>query len=405
MFASQAPATDSEPALRPNLGAEPANKFAIFSSDFVKLQLATVQALALPIAQDDFEKRYGKCNAAVPNCVAGLKKLNEHCQKFGNPATLVHEISQLAAGTKPTMLYGQIVWVAQRITDTANSFRFTLESVAEVLGATESKEKRHRILTRLLVGEGGLVTEARAMETAARTLRTDLLAYLAEMKVVRAPIDEYFSQKSALYLEAEEMSGLLSSELKQMQEELDDYRSRYIGMVGGAIACGVFTGLSIGLGFAVLGIGFAMPLGVLAAIPLLIAAGIAGTATLSVQAEQTRDNINKTQDKVDQLGLESRQKAQLLIDINGLTLAVGPIEAHLAAVSQSLSDVANVWQRVAESLAGIVAHASPDALLDLKLFDQLYHISAGYLKWKETARLTQEFTSNAFVQVESVSTF
>ncbi|HTQ30577.1 MAG TPA: hypothetical protein VMI53_05150, partial [Opitutaceae bacterium] len=127
-------------------------KFALFSHEFIQLQLVTTQALALPIAVNSFEETYGSFESkeTVTNCVEAIKKLNTLCGQFGNPAKLRSEIEALGKGDKPPTLYGQIVWLAQRIANTAENFSLNLKSLKEILDQISDPGERYQALKEIV---------------------------------------------------------------------------------------------------------------------------------------------------------------------------------------------------------------------------------------------------------------
>ncbi|AHJ97197.1 hypothetical protein [Hymenobacter swuensis] len=376
-----------EGLLKANDEPRPTSKFVIFSSDFINLQLATVTALALPIALADFDTQYGSFTSRdkVVGCVQALKDLNAHCAKFGNPAKLAAEITKLATGDKPATLYGQIVWLSQRIANAAETFTFTYKELQEALKETDDEEERYDMLKSLLLGSGkrGLIKTAETIGKETVALRAALLKYNEEMAVVKAPIDTYFSKQSDIYKEAEKANKDIAEKLTQKQALLESTRSAYVDLVAAA------TASSVGL-FIISG-GMLWPLSA-------VAGGVLGDL-----AEKARKRANEIEAEIGSLSAETRKKARLVTDIGSLNQALTPLDKYLKAVCKSLEDIAGVWNDVTFRLHKIVEETSPEALKDLDTYEQRTNIRVAQEKWKKTAEKTYDFTSKAFITVQSNS--
>ncbi|KAA9327143.1 hypothetical protein F0P96_18070 [Hymenobacter busanensis] len=359
----------------------PTAKFALFSSDFIKLQLATAKALTLPIAEADFDQKYGTFakKTKVTECITALKDLNAHCLTFGSPAKLVTEIQSLANGAKPTMLYGQIVWLAQQIANTAETFSFTMKELTDALKSTDSKEARYEILKELLTGEGGLATEAINMGQQATDLRNAILKYLEDMNRIKAPVNTYFSESSDIYKEAVDKNKAIADRLVLAQAELSSVREEYIKYVAAA------TASSVGVFVFTMGVGWPVS---------AILGGVLGDL-----AEKARKRANEVEAEVNSLGVEGRKKTQLVADVSALNADIGPIESYLRKVSDSLAGIASVWTEVAGKFDYIVKNTSPDALKDIAAITQAMRIRQGQEKWALTAQMTSAFTAKAFVEI------
>jgi hypothetical protein len=359
----------------------PKFRFVLFSADFIKLQLSVTQALTLPIITDDFDAKYGTFSkrAEVVNCVNALGDLNAHCANFGNPATLAREIQALATGTKPSKLYGQIVWLAQQIATTADTFKFTMQSLNEELPSVDDNQTRYEILKELLLGEGGLVGEAMRMETETKKLRNDILAYLDRMREIKTPIHTYFGSSSDIYEEAKAQNKEIAKKLTETQAELESTRADYIKYVvaasAGSVGLFIFTGGMLWPVSAVVG-------------------GVLGDL-----AEKARKRANEMEAKMSTLSGEAKKKASLVADVNALTTSITPIDEYLQMVCNGLGTIGGVWTNMVVKLHAIVDRISPEVMQDLSAITQKLRIMEGQKRWAEVAKGSYDFTANAFVEI------
>jgi hypothetical protein len=360
--------------------AVPKFRFVLFSADFIKLQLAVTQALALPIVSNNFDSKYGTFSNrdTVRDCVQALSNLNTHCANFGNPAKLAKEITALATGTKPDKLYGQIVWLAQQIAATADTFTFTLQTLNEELPNLPT-EQRYEVLKELLLGEGGLVSEVMRMETETTELRDKILNYLVRMREIKTPIHTYFSKSSDIYKEAKQKNEEISKKLTDMQAELDSTRADYIKYVvaasAGSVGLFMFTGGMLWPVSAVIG-------------------GVFGDL-----AEKARKRANEIEAELGPLGVQVRQKADLVADVNALTAAITPVDEYLQTVCDGLATIGGVWTNMVVKLHDIVDRTSPEALHNVSAVTQRFRILEGQKRWADVAAGTYDFTAKAFVEI------
>ena len=362
---------------------QPNYKFALFSEEFIKLQIVTTQALSLPVAVGTFSEKYGAfgSEATVTECVNALDGLSKHCAKFGNPAKLATEIQALGGGEKPKTLYGQIVWLAYKIANTSQTFSLNFMTIAMALRQIPTPAERLVMLKQILTGPGGLVAEAKKMETESKTLRDDLNTYTAEMIKVKAPISKYFSEGSAISTEAQSKHLDILSRIMNAQSELNTAREDYVKY------CAAAASSSVGL--MVISGGMAWPL-----------AATAG-GVLGALAESARKRASEIEGEISRLNAEGSRKARLVLDIQGLQAGVHPVELQLSKVSETLGTIAGAWGNVAFQFQEIVNETRPEDLKDVEEYSAASRIITAQGKWKEIAETTSQFTERAFVQVKA----
>jgi len=361
---------------------QPNYKFALFSEEFIKLQIVTTQALTLPVATGTFSEKYGTFGSevTVTACVKALDGLSKHCAKFGNPAKLATEIQVIGRGEKPATLYGRIVWLAYKIANTSQTFGLNFMTIAMALQQIPTPAERLVMLRQILTGTGGLVTQAKTMETESASLRDALLTYTTEMTTVKAPISKYFSDGGTLCEEARSKHKDILTRITQAQNELNTAREDYIKY------CAAAAGSSVGL--MIISGGMAWPL-----------AATAG-GVLGAMAEEARKRANEIEGEISRLNAEGAKKARLVLDVQGLHVGVTPIELHLGKVIESLGTIAGVWGNVASQFQDIVNETKPEDLQNVEEYTAASRIITAQGKWKEIAETTSQFTERAFVQVQ-----
>lgn len=362
---------------------QPEFKFALFTEEFIQLQILTTQALGLPAAVGAFEEKYGSFGSrdTVVKCVDGLKALSDHCQTFGNPAKLSADIQKLGTGNKPDMLYGQIVWLSHKIANTAQNFGLTLKNLRKMLGEIDDIEERYEALKELLEGRGGLIGEARKMQTETVKLRDDLVLFTNKMVQVKKPVTDYFSESGTLNQEAEKKLADIGARIKEAQAELSNAKDDYVKY------CAAAAGSSVGL-MLVSG-GMAWPL-----------AATAG-GVLGALAEQARKRANEIESEIGRLNVENAKKARLVVDVKGLQSGVKPVDEHLKKVITGLESIGGAWTNVISQFTSIIEHSSPEVLKDLGDYTTASRIIVAQDKWAEIAKATFDFTGKAFVTVQT----
>ncbi len=358
-------------------------KFTLFTDDWLALQNFVTGALRLPISTGDFTEKYGTFDAdkksAVTNCVDAFQDLHASAEEFGNPAVLLRELQTLMGGEKPASIYGEIIWVANQIASTANTFSFTYKTLQQILPDDLPQEERKKALGQILSGKGGLRDKALDMEGKANSLVKRLTQFGERIGKSQTSINAYAGKASDIYISAAKKLEELNDLIATTQNEIDKQTKAYIdwtaGAAGGSAAimvfsCGLLFPLALGWG---------------------LGAGLGGAEQARKAKEDAENLINSQQG-------DKKKKTLLKMDLNGLNSQIGDIRDKVNAVTAGLEAIASVWNTQVTDLDKIVENTQLDKLLTFDEFNQKVGILDAQEKWQLISKTTYKFTSRALVQ-------
>jgi len=376
----------SNPGIAPDGSRIPgakATKFALFTADWIQLQNFVAVALKLPISKGDFGAKYGEFDAknkkAITDCVGAFQKLHDSAEEFGNPVVLAREVQALTGGAKPPSIYGEIVWVANHISNAARTFNFTYAELANVLTPSQSKEQRKQALIEILSGPGGLRDTAIDMEAKATSLRDRLINFSAKIGESQTAINTYAGVSGAVYKEAVAKVGDLGKQMSDLRVQIQKHNDEYIGYAagagGGAALIFIFT---FGLGWPI-------------ALAYGIGMGVGG-------AEMARRAMENAQKLYDTAKGDLQQKLALEGDLEALNQKIGDIQSKVNAVCDGLNRIVGVWNNQVFRLDAITKSTDLDLMLTYSALNQRLGILDAQNSWQQIAADTSEFTTHAFVQ-------
>lgn len=372
--------------------ADPDKRFVLFTKDFLQLQVVITQAMALPAAQGDFDTKYGTFSQkdVVTGCVTALKKLQDHCLTFGNPTVLVSEVSKLAEGEKPKTIYGKLVWLSHKIANVAENFESAFKYLPAEFKKLKTETEKAAYLKEMLMGEGGLVSEAATMASEADALSKEVLDYLNTMNTVKKPVMDYFSKSKPddannLYNVAKAKHTELTQKVEQMQKEVDALGDEYLKYVA------ITTGVSVGL--LVVSMGMLWPVSA-------VTGGVLGSMT-----ENLRKARNDLSAQLDGVRGDVAKKLALVTDINGFNPAIDRVAGNLDSVCKGLAVIAGVWTGVVTRLTAVATETKPDQLAKLSEQNVTRKINSARDKWDKVVEATYQFTTEAFVEIREEPRF
>ena len=240
------------------------NIFCLFTGDWLSLQAFVVSALALPLSTGDFTGKYGDFAdmGEVEAVLSAMQQVAQLASRFGDPMTLIREISTNPAYTQgttpPEDIYGHIVWFANRLYQTAMSFQGTLGSFMELLNpANGTPEERAANLKMVLTGDGGLQSSAVDMQAQTNVLLKKLTQFDLDLEPANKTLQSYMSNSSKFYQDAvaardddERQVATLQSEANDAYEKWKDLTiaatTTSVGLM--VLTAGLSLPFSIGLG-------------------------------------------------------------------------------------------------------------------------------------------------------------
>ena len=390
-------------------GGKETSKFALFTSDWLNLQTHVTQSLQLPISQGDFVSKYGGLGASedsehldqktVDDAVQAMKRLHDEALAFGDPRIIKDRLATdgayLTQIEPPSEIYGHIIWLADKIQQTAALFGVTFgDLVRYELGSGRTPAQRLVALKEVLLGEGGLVSEAEAMKK--RTQR--LVQILAQFDGRLRDANDAFVRfaGSDLIARVDKRIGALSVEIQKSQKASDDAYTAWIGYTAAAVAS------------AVIGAIITIAIIVASAGTLTLGAGVAGLATAGVTAgfsyaaTQSRKLYNDMADEVRKSTEDKRKKTMLAADLRGLNTRINVVQPALGNFRNKLEDMIGVWNDASMKLAYIGNNITVDQLAELPAINQRNKISLGQNRWEAVAKATEDYTQKSLVEYEII---
>lgn len=355
------------------------------------LQGFVAGALSTPITHANFEQRYGSFSkqADLGKCIKALKAIHALGGRFGDPQrfkSLILNGAFDSQSQKPGFLFGEIVWVANKIAVSAESFRAMCQTVPQVLKAVRNPSDRKAAIADMLVGPHGLTRTAAEIRGLVDDLRTRTLApFKVDFDAAKIDVDKYAGKQCSIYAEAEKKLGAASGVVKKTQSEFDAERKKYkdwsAAAGGGAAGVMIYTG------------GLAWPV----ALGWGLIAGLWPAEGARKAAEEQAKVLAEAK------GVEL-QCTLLVTELGMLNDYIPDVKQSLAAVDSSLSDISEVWSNQEDALQSIIDTTPLKSSGSVVGFEDATRLMAqrGILEaeqaWQDIAAKTRQFTANAFVE-------
>lgn len=359
--------------------------FCLFTEDWITLQTFIVQALQLPITVGDFEAKYGTFTdeQQIENCVAAMQNVQKLTSDFGDPTALVKQLASdptiLQSSTAPTQLYTHIVWFATQLYQAATTFDQTLGQFMTVLNSTPA-DQRQQVVTEILTGPGGLQSTALNMKQLANDLSSAMATFNTNLTPAVTEFSNYSGQSTQFYNDVLAAIKADDSDVTTFQNEANAAYTLWRDLTISAV--------TVSIGLMILTAGLAWPLAA-------TAAGVLGS-----QAQKARDAYNAAVQQVQAAQADDQKKIQLKMDLNTFNIQMGPVNNAAQNFANTLSKVEGVWLNIANNIAYIATHFTPDQLQDLAVFQQAMQLDDATQDWKTIAKKADEYTANSLVSYQ-----
>ncbi|ADV81868.1 hypothetical protein [Terriglobus saanensis] len=365
----------------------PPSRFLLFTQEWLDLQNYIQLALSMPITQGDFNAKYGDFPATdkglIDGAVGAMKDVSKLSDVFGSPVTIKSKIisdpQYLLTQTPPAEIYGNIVWLANQISNTASTFSYTLANLAPLIGPDAGTPAvRAANLRAILDGPGGLASSAALMQQQTSNLMTKLLTFDGNITAANTQILNYVGSGSSLLQKANTMIGTMTDDINNnLQPAADNAYKLWRDYTIAAVTTSV--------GIMILSFGLAWPV----AVGLGVGLGVA--AALEKKAYN---------DLMDQIATERgqiQQKTNLVTDLSGFNGKIGLVAPALGTFKSSLETVEGTFNTAALNLAFIANNFSDAQLADYSWVMQTLKIGDAQSKWQAISATTQQYTSNSLV--------
>jgi hypothetical protein len=364
-------------------------RFILMGEEWLTVQTYVTQALQLPINTANWNERYGDFPAAdknlVTNALGAMKDVQSLGTRFGNPTTLKKHIIETPdytmRKTPPDEIYGHIVWLASQIYAKAGTFTGTFKSFKSLLDPTgQSEQERAANLRSVLVGRGGLVSDAKDMADKTAELLKKMAKFDTDLTAANGTIVKYSGQSSQLLASARTIIGQDEDLIKKTQELADAAYRKWRDYMISAIA------VSVGL--------FVLSMGLLV-LPAAIAGAVLGTLSAKARAQYNEylKEIGKKQENI-------RKKNLLVYDLGSLNTSALNVSGGIGKFLATFQQIEGTFLDMAGNLSYIANNYTDKQLADMNVVNQALRLDDATKKWHKIGESAQEFTRNSLVDFQ-----
>ncbi|MFZ4701330.1 MAG: alpha-xenorhabdolysin family binary toxin subunit A [Candidatus Methylumidiphilus sp.] len=322
----------------PNSGQK--SQFALFSDSWLELQGYIGSAIQLPIAEGDFEQKYGTLGASttIKDCIAAMKGVQEASTEFGDPkslrAALIKDPNILAAKEPPAAIYTHTVWLGQRVHQTAGTIASGYESVFEGLKDLPAKEQVENLKAYLFDQTLGPIPLSKQMSDEVGALIKKIGKFEEKMRVYNAKLQAYTQISSKMIKDLDTKIGGFSQRIIDLETSRDDayqaWKSFTIAAVTSTVGCAL-----IGAFLAPFTFGVSALVGGAAVIALGVGLGI--------KAGENRAKYNAFCDQIAQETEENTKKIRLRSDLGDFNTQMQRVGPAMAKFLKDLQTIEGVW--------------------------------------------------------------
>ncbi len=368
----------------------PPSRFLLFTNQWLDLQNYIQMALAMPITQGDFKTKYGDFpatdKALIDGAIGAMKDVSGLSAVFGDPSTLKSKIisdpNYLLTQTAPTEIYGNIVWLANQIQNTASTFAYTFANLAPIIGpGAGTPAQRAANLKAILDGPGGLASSAALMQQQTSQLLSKLLSFDQQIAAANGQILTYVGSSSSLLSTASGLIGTMNDDINNNLQPAAD--TAYKAWRDYTIAA-----ITTSIGIMVLSCGLLWPL----AVGLGVGLGVA--------AAKEKAAYNSLMDQIRTEREDIQRKTNLVTDLTGFNGKISLVAPALSSFKTSLETVEGTFNTAAMNLAFIANNFSDAQLADYNWVMQTMKIGDAQNKWQAIAATTQDYTSKSLVSYD-----
>lgn len=372
----------------PGVSDVPPSRFIIFTDQWLNLQSYITSALNLPMSTNDFTATYGDFDAGstikqtVADCVRSMKEVRGLATDFGSPmvlkSKLISDPKYLITKTPPADVYGNIVWLANQIYDTASTFTETMASLQELL-QDKSPDERRDLVVAIFNGPGGLKESADRMLALTQDLIKKMLLFDQKITAANEKIQHYIGTSSSMMAEVNRLIGQLKADIEDLGHKRDDAYQKWRDFTISAV--------TVSVGLMVFSLGLLAPLAVAAAAGLGAAAGI------------FRAKYNTFCELIATKEVDLRKKTQLQCDMTGFNVSINQVGGGMKDFIGSLQTIESVWLDISLKL-GNVSNIDVDKIGNMQWFMQALKINDATKKWHDIGAASEQFTQRSLVNFE-----
>lgn len=353
--------------------------FALQTTAWVNLQATVAAGLKLPITQGNFVAQYGNFAgtqaAEIQDAIGYFSAINTSCTDFGDPTTLISQITQFTSATTPPLsLYGHGVWLAQQLAVTAQTISEYYTGTIAYVNAGHPWQPA----CSQLFSQAGVLSNAQAMTTLCQKFSSEMSTFLAALTANVDALNTYVSSDSANVLSTAQTDLTNdTTDLTSDTAQLAKLNQEYIGFT---VAAALSPVISL------------EP-------PLFLIDGIIDAAVFTGLAVAWKTKIDNLKATIASLKTEKQQAAALVTQVTSFN----SFAALTVAQGQSFIDA------VDQMAAGLIDFQTQLTAVESELnnfdsfddFFQQIHMQAAIDDWNNVASYANSWVTQGFVQFQT----
>ena len=355
--------------------------FPLQTEAWLNMQTVVATALRFPLSATDFQTSYGTFSdeATVEAAVAVLGRINTTALQYGDPSTLISQISTFAqAGTAPSSVYGAAVWLAAQTQLAAQQIASLLNEGITDIGQTADAATRITELTELLTGDGGITSYATTLQRYISAFETNTSAFYTAMNaVLTGPTDSlqvYLAQEDNVLADAKAAVASDDQQIAQLTTDITQLNKEYIGFTVAACASALMAITIIGL-------------------PLAIAdAAVFGVLAAKVKAEMEAEEATRST-----LDADDKCKQQLVVQLTGFNTQTLDVATDGAAFVSAIGQMISGWAEFEAQLNAQLASLTTADVQDWSAFMTQINFQSSLTAWQLIASKAEAFFNAGFV--------
>lgn len=356
--------------------------FPLQTSAWLKMQTVIRTALAFPITKDTFTDLYGTFTdeQTLLQAIAILKTINTTAQEYGDPTTLISNISKFQkASTAPDSIYGNAVWLAYNTQTTAEQIRALLNQGLQDIGEEPDPATRIKDLTELLTGKGGITDQANTLKTQIENFSKKVSSFYTtlngELNGPSNSLASYLDQSGNILSDAEADVQADKDAIKQLNKTIKKLNDEYIGFTVAASASPLFLLVPF--------VG-----------PFLAVADAATFAVLAVKVKKEMDADKKTLAKEEK---DKQQKAALVSQLHGFNASALDVETDGKAFLDALGKMIGGWTEFDVQIKKRLSSLTVEDVKDWNAFLTKINFQAALHGWTLIGSKAETFASAGFI--------
>jgi hypothetical protein len=362
--------------------------FPLQTTAWLKMQAVVATALAFPLTQTDFTNTYGTFTdeGVVETALTILGSINTTAAKYGDPTTLISSLESFQqAGTAPTSIYGNAVWLAAQTQLAAQQIGSLLNQGLTDIGLNPDPATRVTELTELLTGQGGINSYASTLQGYIGAFETAVTAFYNELNgELTGPTDSlqwYLNQSSNILSDAKAAEATDAQTIDQLNSTIKELNDEYVGFT---VAASVSPVLLL--------IPFAGPF-----------LAVADATTFAVLATKVKSQLDAAQQRLDQVSDDDKKKQALIAVLGQFNLSAGDVESDGQNFLNTISTMISGWSEFQNQINLRVGALTENDVQNWSAFMTQLGFETALSGWNLVAAKAESFYQTGFVQFSTQS--